>query len=212
MSIEYWPWWIGGLAMAGLTILFRLATNKPLGVSGSWFQVAYWKEQKAKHESTKNLTQNKAAATDALMAAALAEFGDDAFEDAVGSSASSTTSEQKSSTAAVAANAPWTAHLLFLLCMAAGGFLWAMYTGNFHIQMQLSDLHTQLSGTGWKLAFVLFVGGMFVGVGTQMAGGCSSGHGLSGCANFSVASLIATAFFFGTAVVVSMSFKMVFLS
>jgi hypothetical protein len=211
MNIEYWPWWMGGLALAGLTILFRLVTSKPLGVSGSWYQVAYWKEQKAKAESIKNLSQNKDAATDALMAAALAEFGDAEIEDTLGSSVSGMTNENAPSPVA-ARNIPWTAHLVFLICMATGGFLWAMYTGNFHIQMQLSDLHTQLSGTGWKLAFVLFIGGTFVGIGTQMAGGCSSGHGLSGCSNFSVASFIATAFFFGTAVIVCMSFKMVFLS
>jgi uncharacterized membrane protein YedE/YeeE len=55
---------------------------------------------------------------------------------------------------------------------------------------------------------VLFTGGLFVGVGTQMAGGCSSGHGLSGCSNFSVASVIATVVFFGTAVLISLSLKM----
>lgn len=95
--------------------------------------------------------------------------------------------------------------------MFLGGLLWAFYTRNFQIQMQLSDLHTQLSGTGWKMFFMLFIDGLFVGIGTQMAGGCSSGHGLSGCANLSRASIIATVFFFGTAVAVSMSFR-VFLS
>ena len=50
---------------------------------------------------------------------------------------------------------------------------------------------------------VLAVGGVLVGVGTRMAGGCTSGHGLSGCSRLQPSSLIATASFFGTGIVVS---------
>ncbi len=50
---------------------------------------------------------------------------------------------------------------------------------------------------------VLFVGGVLVGFGTRLAGGCSSGHGLSGCGRLRPVSMVATAIFFGTAVVVS---------
>ncbi|MEJ2392658.1 MAG: YeeE/YedE thiosulfate transporter family protein [Gammaproteobacteria bacterium] len=52
-------------------------------------------------------------------------------------------------------------------------------------------------------------GGFLVGMGTQMAGGCSSGHGLSGCANLSWSSLLATGIFFSTAVVVANAIKLV---
>jgi uncharacterized membrane protein YedE/YeeE len=50
---------------------------------------------------------------------------------------------------------------------------------------------------------VLFAGGVLVGFGTRLAGGCSSGHGLSGCGRLRPVSLLATAVFFGTAAVVS---------
>lgn len=46
-------------------------------------------------------------------------------------------------------------------------------------------------------------GGILVGFGTRLAGGCSSGHGLSGCGRLRPVSLVATAVFFGTAVAVS---------
>ena len=49
----------------------------------------------------------------------------------------------------------------------------------------------------------LFVGGVLVGIGTRMAGGCSSGHGMSGCSRLQPVSLVATSVFFGTAVAVS---------
>ena len=208
MGFEYWPWWIGGLALAALTILFRFLTSKALGVSGSWYRVAYWRQQKEQDKAAATLTKNRDATADALMLAALAEFGEDAMDETLGESSEKVARDSTNKVSpTIAAPTPWTVHLVFLLCTFAGAFLWAIYTGNFHIQLELSELHTQLSGPGWKALMVLFVGGLFVGIGTQMAGGCSSGHGLSGCSNFSVTSVIATIFYFGTAVLVSMSLK-----
>lgn len=194
--------------MAALTILFRLFTNKALGVSGSWYRVAYWRQQRELDKTAAALAQNQDATANALMAAALAEFGEDALGDSMAESSEKAANNDTNKIASAATTrTPWTVHLVFLISTFAGAFLWAIYTGNFHIQYELSELHTQLSGPGWKTLFVLFAGGIFVGIGTQMAGGCSSGHGLSGCSNFSVASVIATIFYFGTAVLVSMSFK-----
>jgi uncharacterized membrane protein YedE/YeeE len=210
MMFEYWPWWLGGLALAALTILFRLSTSRVLGVSGSWYRVAFWRQHQEQDKAAAALTHHEDAAADAMMAAALAEFGDDALEEALGKSVenpSSSDSDKRSSTKFIPT--PWTVHLVFLLSTFAGAFLWGIYTGNFHIQFELSEFHTQLSGPGWKTLFTLFAGGLFVGIGTQMAGGCSSGHGLSGCSNFSVGSVIATVCFFGTAVLVSMSLTLV---
>jgi len=42
--------------------------------------------------------------------------------------------------------------------------------------------------------------GLLVGMGTQLGGGCTSGHGVCGLANLSVRSLVATLVFMGTAV------------
>jgi uncharacterized membrane protein YedE/YeeE len=53
-----------------------------------------------------------------------------------------------------------------------------------------------LSARGWV---VIVVGGFFVGFGTSYAGGCTSGHGLSGVADLQMPSFIALlAFFAGT--------------
>jgi uncharacterized membrane protein YedE/YeeE len=51
---------------------------------------------------------------------------------------------------------------------------------------------------------VLAGGGMLVGFGTAMCGGCSAGHGLTGSARLFPGSLLSTAVFFGTAVAVSL--------
>jgi uncharacterized membrane protein YedE/YeeE len=203
---EYWPWWLSGLALAGLTIGFRLLTGRSLGVSGSWQKVVFWKEEKTRAQQAAQLAENSAGVSSALLAATLAEFGESQLDTNLEEE-----SPKPSAIGQTPARIPWTAHLTFLLCMILGGFLWAYITGSFQLQFELSPLHTQLSGEGWHIGAVLFIGGFLVGVGTQMAGGCSSGHGLNGCALFMPASLIATAVFFGTAVLVSISIQYLFL-
>lgn len=48
---------------------------------------------------------------------------------------------------------------------------------------------------------VLIVGGLLVGFGTRLAGGCTSGHGVCGLARLSRRSFAAVATFFGVAIV-----------
>ena len=50
----------------------------------------------------------------------------------------------------------------------------------------------------------LFVGGILVGVGTRMAGGCASGHGICGNATFEKDSLVATVTFLTVGIVVAL--------
>lgn len=55
------------------------------------------------------------------------------------------------------------------------------------------------------LVVVLLLVGLALGYGARWAGGCTSGHGLSGCATGSPDSLVATATFFAVAVVVTLT-------
>lgn len=50
----------------------------------------------------------------------------------------------------------------------------------------------------------LLVGGVFVGVGARMSGGCTSGHGICGMASLEKVSLVATLTFLTTAIVVAL--------
>ena len=56
---------------------------------------------------------------------------------------------------------------------------------------------------GWgppgKLA-LMFLGGLFIGFGTRLAGGCTSGHGIFGVSNFERASLTSTIAFMAAGV------------
>lgn len=200
---EYLNWWHGGIALGMLTILFRVLTGRTLGVSGSWRKVAFWRQESENDKAAAAVNQNQEGAANALLAATMAEFGESAVDE-LGVEVPPAPTKTPAR-----APIPWTAHLVFLLSLALGGFLWAAYTGHLHISYQLSAIHSHISGSFGDMSFMLLVGGFLVGMGTQMAGGCSSGHGLSGCSNLSWSSLLSTAIFFSTAVVVANAIKMV---
>jgi hypothetical protein len=67
-------------------------------------------------------------------------------------------------------------------------------------------IHTlTLSPTGFWMTSVqiwrLALGGLLVGFGTRLSGGCTSGHGMSGLASLSLTSLSAVVVFIGVAIV-----------
>jgi len=201
--LEYWPWWIGALGLAGVCFAYLLLVGRLLGVSGSWAKVVGWRENRMLQQINEDFAENQNEMSDALMAETLAQFGDDAVQEL----------QSESTPAAAPANVdidnlesstPWTAHLTFLLCLAVGAFATAYLTGSFELRYELSPVHTRIFGDTWEVWVALLFGGMMVGFGTQMAGGCSSGHGLSGCARLIPASLLSTLVFMVSAVFLSM--------
>lgn len=54
------------------------------------------------------------------------------------------------------------------------------------------------------LVVVLLGGGMLIGFGARWAGGCTSGHGLTGCSTGSRGSMVAVCTFVATAVIVTL--------
>ncbi len=62
-----------------------------------------------------------------------------------------------------------------------------------------------------KVLFVLILGGLLVGFGTRYAGGCTSGHAISGLSNLQLPSLVAViGFFIGGLVMVHFLFPLIF--
>jgi len=58
---------------------------------------------------------------------------------------------------------------------------------------------------------LLSIGGLLIGFGTRYAGGCSSGHAISGLSNFQLPSLIAViGFFMGGIIMVQFIFPLIF--
>ena len=87
------------------------------------------------------------------------------------------------------------------------------------IQRLLAGAPTVEGGYGWlSRAFdsdavvgaALVGGGLLIGFGAKLAGGCTSGNGLGGCSEGSPASFAATATFIGTAIALTYLFKGIF--
>jgi uncharacterized membrane protein YedE/YeeE len=65
-------------------------------------------------------------------------------------------------------------------------------------------------GPAGKLAW-MFVGGLFIGFGTRLAGGCTSGHGIFGLSNLELPSLVTTiSFMVGGVVTTQVLYRVVF--
>ncbi len=76
--------------------------------------------------------------------------------------------------------------------LVLGGILSAVLGGGWHPTWSLGMLDSALAlGAGGKLVW-MFVGGLFIGFGTRLGGGCTSGHGIFGLSNLELPSLITT--------------------
>ncbi len=75
--------------------------------------------------------------------------------------------------------------------------------GAFAVRLDLGADFAREVGTGGEGLAALAAGGLLVGIGASVSGGCSTGHGLSGCSRLQPAGVAATATFFATAVACS---------
>jgi uncharacterized membrane protein YedE/YeeE len=103
--------------------------------------------------------------------------------------------------AAIVSGRSWRLPLLAGLIL--GGFLSAFLGGGWEPTWALGVFDRAIGlGPAGKLAW-MFVGGLFIGFGTRLAGGCTAGHGIFGMANFEKPSIISTITFVLTGMVTS---------
>jgi|SRR5690625_182245 len=123
-------------------------------------------------------------------------------------------------------------NLLFLVGSVLGGFIAANFLSNNIVSInpkvadQLAEdyqiesageayLPTEIFDAGHltdpKIIILLFSAGILVGFGTRYAGGCTSGHAISGLSNLQIPSLIAVVgFFIGGLIMVHLLFPLIF--
>jgi uncharacterized membrane protein YedE/YeeE len=209
---NYWPWWAGAIGLALVTIGYTLTTDRFLGVSSALDRVAHWRAERHLERVEAQFADDRAFA-DALAAATAEQFGTgpaaltspDATHDStqphgpdVGPSLG------KSARVTNLRPAPVVTQAVLLLSIFLGGWAAAVTAGRFKFRFDMGQAFGALvTHNPITMIGVLFVGGVLVGFGTRLAGGCSSGHGLSGCGRLHPVSILATTVFFGTAVVVS---------
>ena len=86
---------------------------------------------------------------------------------------------------------------MFVIGIFIGSLIASVWSGTFKWQ-GVPDMWAERFGTNPLLrGVVAFFGGIIAMFGARLAGGCPSGHGLSGMIQLSVSGLIAMIFFFG---------------
>jgi hypothetical protein len=188
-----------------VTLGFYFANNRTLGVSGSWARVVQWKSDRALDEASAAFSQKPKLFEDALMAATIEEFGEAEVTRFLESRHQNKSATGQQEPVAVARRVHWSVHLAFLCALILGGFIGALIRGKTGIQVDLGTVHSELFGKGFAFILTLFVGGALIGFGTQLGGGCTSGHGLSGVSRLVPSSLIASMTFFAAAIAFSMA-------
>ncbi len=196
----YWPWYLGGVGLALVAGAHLLVTRRLLGVSGS-FAGALEPSSSGAMPDPQDFAELEAA----MMAATREEFGDGAV------AAAETAPEPAPLMPTILAPAPplsWAAHIVLLGGVLVGALIAALSHRSFAITTTLGDDFDRLivgGAPGWVGYVALAAGGLMVGFGTAMAGGCTSGHGLCGTSRLQRGSLVATGCFFGAAVIVSLA-------
>lgn len=189
--IAYWPFWMGGAALACVALLHWLLVRRMMGVSGRFSALV----DRLRYGPAPDFDDEALLA--AVEQATLEAFGGQALPAAAASAPAPSAPRVRRPQAVVA-------HLAFLLGLAAGGLCSALLAGARPAFALRSELVPRLVGSSsWAQAALLFTGGLLVGFGTRMSGGCTSGHGLCGTSRFQVGSLAATAAFFGAGIATS---------
>ena len=128
-------------------------------------------------------------------------------------------------------NQDWRANkwnLLVVLGAALGGFVAVYFMSNPENVMLADATIEKLTAFGidlphgkllpdflfdtsdWKIILLLIIGGFLIGFGSRYAGGCTSGHAISGLSNLQIPSLLAViGFFIGGLVMVHFIFPLI---
>lgn len=100
---------------------------------------------------------------------------------------------------AVSSGRRW--RLPFVVGLVLGGFVSAVLGGGWAATWNLGMFDQVLGfGPAGKLAW-MFAGGLLIGFGTRLGGGCTSGHGIFGLSNLELPSLLTTVSFLAGGIV-----------
>lgn len=93
--------------------------------------------------------------------------------------------------------------LLFVTGIAVGAFISSQLSGTFKLQAVPDMWNLRFGPSKLKRMVVAFIGGMIAIFGARLAGGCPSGHGLSGLMQMSLSGCVSLACFFIGGIIVA---------
>jgi uncharacterized membrane protein YedE/YeeE len=196
--MSYWSWWTIGISLALIMALHYLLTGRLMAVSGRFTalvnRLRFGPEQAPSEMSQEELLL-------AMQAATAEEFGNEALEAPPAALSEVGCGVSMAAPAEVSLSKPrGTAnHVAFFAALLIGGLVAALIDGRFKLDATLASVGLT-SFAGALSPLVLLGGGVLVGFGTRMAGGCTSGHGLCGVSRVQPGSLAATAAFFAAGI------------
>lgn len=85
-----------------------------------------------------------------------------------------------------------------------GAFLSSFLSGTFHIVWVPALWASVFGGSAVLRIIIALAGGILLGFGARWAGGCTSGHGISGSIQLSLASMVTAACFFAGGIAVAL--------
>ena len=86
---------------------------------------------------------------------------------------------------------------MLVIGIIIGSFISAVLSGEFSLQLLPTTEYAAVVNSGlFGRALSAVLGGILLGFGSRMAGGCTSGHGISGTLQLAISSWIAAIFFF----------------
>jgi uncharacterized membrane protein YedE/YeeE len=198
--MQLWPFWLGGLFLTAVPIAHWFLLQRMFAVSGRFTALTDW--LRGQRSEAPALTPE--AMLIALRRETEAEFG--ANGNLVADDCASPELVSASPAGMVSASSTGlSSHLVFFLSVALGGTLSVWLAQGTPPTTHGPDalFHHYFGSNPIANTAVLFAGGLLVGFGTRMAGGCTSGHGLCGVSRLQPGSLVSTACFFGCGIVVS---------
>jgi uncharacterized membrane protein YedE/YeeE len=85
---------------------------------------------------------------------------------------------------------------MLVLGVIIGAFISAMLSGQFHLEWVPAKWSLTFGNAPFVRWVVAFIGGIIMGIGARWAGGCTSGHGISGTLQLAISSWLAAICFF----------------
>jgi len=85
--------------------------------------------------------------------------------------------------------------LMYVIGIALGAFIASKLSGTFEAKTVPTMWKNKFGSSSLKRGIVAFIGGAIGLIGARLAGGCPTGHGLSGLSQLAVSGFIALAFF-----------------
>lgn len=197
----YWPFWLGALGLSSTAFGFCYFMKTPLGVSGFFRKVIFFRSNLKEERMKASMKANQASVQAALEQATAAHMAQ--LSEADRKLLEAHKPSPKTKRTGKAGVVSLSASAIYLIFIIVGGFLGQSLSGSWALEFQPGQAFHSLVAGPQLFIPVLIVGGILVGFGTAMSGGCTSGHGLSGTARLQPGSLVSTASFFGTAILVA---------